>query len=99
MAFLFGATLRPGAGSGKAPFLLIALLSIPALVADLFLLYVSAMVIRAFCPLCMASYAATVMVLAASLLALWRYPSSRVDGVAGESALRSLPFLYEAVSS
>jgi len=90
IAFLFGATVRPGAGSGKALFLLIALLSIPALAADLFLFFVSAMVIRAFCPLCMASYAATVMVLAASLLALWRYPSSRVDGVAGDSALRSL---------
>lgn len=87
---LFVAALRPGARNGKAPLALIALLSIPALAADLFLLYVSAMVIRAFCPLCMASYAATAMVLAASLLALWTYPSSRVDGVAGDSALRSL---------
>jgi protein-disulfide isomerase/uncharacterized membrane protein len=84
-ALLFGTTLRSGTESGENPLLLVIVLSISALAADLFLFFVSALIIKAFCPLCMASYVATLLILAAALLALLRYRKSRTNG-----SLRSL---------
>ena len=89
-ALLFAVALGSGARSGKAPLVLTALLSIPALTADLFLFFFSAMVIRAYCPLCMASYVATLLILAAALLALPRYHKAGMDETGSDGMLRSL---------
>jgi protein-disulfide isomerase/uncharacterized membrane protein len=89
-ALLFAVALGSGARSGKAPLVLTALLSIPALTADLFLFFFSAMVIRAYCPLCMASYVATLLILAAALLALPRYRKAGMDETGSGGMLRSL---------
>lgn len=95
-SLLFAVALRPGARSDKAPLVLIVLLSIPALTADLFLFLVSAMFIRAFCPLCTASYAATLIITAASLLALRRYRKSGGDVMAADGPALSLPAFLRA---
>jgi len=97
-SLLFAIALRPGARSDKAPLVLIVLLSIPALAADLFLFLVSAIFIRVFCPLCAASYAATLIITAASLLALRRYHKSGGDVMAADGTAPSLPtFLRERI--
>ncbi len=84
-SLLLVSALRLEATDRRAPLLLVAMLSLPALAADLFLFVVSALFIKAFCPLCMASYAATLLIQAASLLALWQSRTGHADG-----ALRSL---------
>ncbi|RPI90479.1 MAG: hypothetical protein EHM32_11500, partial [Spirochaetales bacterium] len=88
-ALLFISAMRMDSTNRRAPLVLVAMLSVPALIADLFLLFVSAFSLNAFCPLCMASYAATAVVLAASLVALWHSRTVRPDeGVPG--IIRSL---------
>jgi len=97
-SLLFAIALRQGARSDKAPLVLIVLLSIPALAADLFLFLVSAMFIRVFCPLCTASYAATLIITASSLLTLRRYRKSVGDVMAADGPVLSLPtFLRERI--
>jgi protein-disulfide isomerase/uncharacterized membrane protein len=88
-AFLFACALRLSKPERADQLLFVAALSVPALFADIFLLFVSVIFIKAMCPLCIASYAATAFILAASLIALWHSRKGKpARGLAG--ALRSL---------
>ncbi len=86
---LFACALRLSKPERADQLLFVAALSVPALFADIFLLFVSVIFIKAMCPLCIASYAATAFILAASLIALWHSRKGKpARGLAG--ALRSL---------
>ncbi|HSV96347.1 MAG TPA: vitamin K epoxide reductase family protein [Spirochaetota bacterium] len=88
-AFLYASIMRPNTPDRADPLRLVAALSILALFADLLLLFVSVFFINALCPLCTASYAATVFILAVSLFALRHFRRGKPrESLAG--ALRSL---------